>query len=206
MIKELFEPSELMKALGIDPMAFMRKTEKEAEKAEDDDYVKLKKEAETAPTSPHEQELRDYIKSQKANILKRGCTHVIFHCTATQPTATVTAIMNYWKNVRKWINPGYHIIIGTNFFTVLADFARVVNGASGYNSKGLSFSYIGGIDKKGKALNTMTPFQKRAFEIIAEELLLINPKLKFIGHNEVANKACPSYKVKDEFPKIWTGK
>src|SRR5690606_6843179 len=120
-------------------------------------------------------------------------------------TATVTAIINYWKNVKKWVNVGYHILVGVDAFTVLANFSTVTNGALNYNSKGLHFSYIGGIDKNGKPKNTMTAFQKRTFEIIAEELLLISPKIKIFGHNEVANKACPSYKVKEIYPQFWTG-
>lgn len=202
MIKEIFEPTEFMKAMGINPMAFLH----ESEKQEDDDFIDLTNLPETLPTCKFEQELREYIRSQKSIILKRGVKSVTFHCTATQPTATVTAIVNYWKNVRKWINPGYNIIIGVDFFTVLANFNTIVNGAVGFNAKGLHFSYIGGVDEKGKAKNTMTSFQKRIFVIIAEELILIVPNIKFFGHNEVANKGCPSYKVKDEFPEFWTGK
>lgn len=206
MIQEIFEPTAFMKAMGIDPMAFVRKAEKEAQKEEDDDFVKLKNEPEECPTCKFEQELREYIRGQKSNIIKRGVKSATFHCTATQPNATVTAIVNYWKNVRKWINPGYNIVIGVDFFTVLADFNTIVNGALNYNSKGLHFSYIGGIDEKGKAKNTMTDFQKWIFEVIAEELVAILPTIKIFGHNEVANKACPSYKVKDVYPNYWTGK
>lgn len=163
----------------------------------------IKVEAEEAPTAKDVSELIDYLTNFK---ITRSITHAVGHCTATQSTATVTSIMNYWKNNLKWSAPGYAIIVGTNFYTVLATPNSVTNGASGYNGKGIHISYIGGIDLNGKAKDTMNDYQKAIFEVFFSTMKKKIPTIKCIGHNEVANKACPSFKLKDKFPNFWTGK
>lgn len=158
---------------------------------------------ETSAVSTDEGELRAYLQSQ---IIKRKITHAVVHCTATQPTTSVSSIVNYWKNNLGWKSPGYHIIIKPEGFTVLLNFNGVSNGAIGYNGTGVHFSYVGGIDKQGKPKDTRNEWQKKAIAICLEEMKVKFPNLKVIGHNEVANKACPSFKVKDEYPDFWTGK
>lgn len=175
----------------------------EAHTQEDEKIIVNTDIKETTPGSRLENELRDYIRRA---ILTRNISYIFLHCTATQPEATVSSILNYWKNNQGWKNPGYHILCGVDKFTVLSSFNDVSNGAKGYNSNGIHLSYIGGIDKKGKAKDTRTDFQKRFFEICLEELKKKLPKAKVVGHNEVASKACPSFKVRDEYPKYWTGK
>jgi len=175
----------------------------EARVSEDSDLMIIAEEfEEIIPICKIEQELRDYIKSAE---IKRKLTHLVVHCTATQPTATVTAIQNYWKNVRGWKSPGYHIILPQEGFTVLSDFNSITNGALGYNERGVHISYIGGIDKSGKAKDTRTDMQSKLIEIFIEEMVERFPHIKVIGHQEVAAKSCPSFKVKDEYPTYWTG-
>ncbi len=170
---------------------------------EDSSYAGMIALPEEHPISESEQELRAYI---QASHITRRITHAVVHCAATQPTASVSSILNYWKNVLKWKNPGYHILIGQKGFTVLANFNEVTNGAVGYNGNGVHISYIGGIDKAGKPLDTRNDLQKRLIQVCLEELKKKIPTLRVIGHNEVAAKACPSFKVKDAYPQFWTGK
>jgi len=170
---------------------------------EDTDLMQVATLPEEHPTSVNEDELRSYFK--EAHITRR-ITHAVVHCAATQPTATVSSILSYWKNHLGWKNPGYHILIGLKGFTVLSDFNNVSNGAIGYNSNGVHFSYIGGIDRSGKPLDTRTELQKRLMQVCLEEIKLKVPGIHIIGHNEVANKACPSFKVHAAYPTFWTGK
>lgn len=187
MIQELYKVSSLL----------------ESSFNEDANYTGMIALPEQHPISASEQELRAYI---QASHITRKITHAVVHCAATQPTASVSSILNYWKTVRKWQNPGYHIILPQEGFTVLADFNQVTNGAIGYNGTGVHISYIGGIDKTGKPLDTRTALQKRLIHIFLEELKKKIPTLRVIGHNEVANKACPSFKVKENYAQFWTGK
>jgi N-acetylmuramoyl-L-alanine amidase len=82
------------------------------------------------------------------------------------------------------------------------DFNFISNGVAGFNSDSINISYIGGIDVKAKAIDNRTPQQKETFKTIYE---LFKHKLNgvtFHGHNEFSNKACPSYKVKDDLM-VW---
>jgi N-acetylmuramoyl-L-alanine amidase len=178
----------------------------EPEKYEDEDEVIIPIEEiapEQAPICKDEQALREFVRNAK---ITRRITHLVVHCTATQPEATITSIQNYWRNSLGWKSPGYHIILPTNGFTSLLDFNGVSNGASGYNQIGVHISYIGGIDKLGKAKDTRTEMQTRLINAFIEEMKLRIPNIKVLGHNEIANKACPSFKVKNEYPQHWTGK
>jgi N-acetylmuramoyl-L-alanine amidase len=150
---------------------------------------------ENTPTSNYVYELINLI--QKSNIT-RSINRVIFHCTATQPNATVTSIQKYWKESLKWDSPGYHIIVKANgSWTQLQDFNRPTNGVRGHNSRSIHISYIGGIDSKGKAFDSRTPEQ---LVILEDIYILLKDKLKgvsFHGHYEFSNKACPSFNVKN---------
>jgi hypothetical protein len=121
---------------------------REAQLAEDPEILEIVEEAEECPICEEEESLRAYIRE---SVITREIKRIIIHCTGTSPKATVTSILNYWKNVLKWLNPGYHIIYPEVGFTVLADFNSVTNGVKGFNSTAINLSYIGGIDDKGKA-------------------------------------------------------
>jgi N-acetylmuramoyl-L-alanine amidase len=176
---------------------------KEAQIQEDADLVVIPVNVpEQAPICKNEQELRDYIRNAK---ITRRITHLFVHCTASQPHATVSSIQNHWRTLG-WRNPGYHILLPREGFTVLMDFNGVSNGVAGFNTHGVHISYIGGINPQGRPLDTRTPMQTRLIEVFIEEMVKRFPNIKVLGHNEVAAKACPSFQVKKEYPKYWTGR
>lgn len=149
---------------------------------------------EKEPISPSIKELINLISSSN---ITRNIEKLVFHCTATSQKATVSAIVNYWKNNLGWRNPGYHIIVrpdGT--WTQLLDFNGISNGVGGMNSKIINISYIGGVDRNGRALDNRTKKQKEVFETIYRMFKEKIPKLTFHGHNEFSQKTCPSFNVK----------
>ena len=149
---------------------------------------------ESQPTCSNIIELINLI--NKSNITRK-ITKLVFHCTASHQTATVEAIIKYWKK-KGWTNPGYHIIVKPDgSWTQLQDFNRITNGVSGINATSLHISYIGGIDAKGKAFDNRTIDQKEIFETIYYTFKTKLPNITFHGHNEFSNKSCPSYIVKD---------
>jgi N-acetylmuramoyl-L-alanine amidase len=197
MIKAIF-PS--LQQLSLD---VVKNRLKEAQTQEDADLVIIPVNVpEQAPVCKNEQELREYIRNVK---ITRRITHLFVHCTASQPHATVSSIQNHWKTLG-WRNPGYHILLTQEGFTLLMDFNGVSNGVAGFNTHGVHISYIGGIDRNGKALDTRTTMQCRLIEVFIEEMIKRFPNIKVLGHNEVSNKACPSFKVKNEYSKFWTGR
>ena len=133
--------------------------------------------------------------------MRRLVKYCVIHCTATQPNASVQAILNYWKSIG-WKRVGYHILIeedGTAH--QLAPFSEITNGVKGFNMESIHISYIGGIDKKGKPMDTRTEAQKASIlKAIKEALEWSGKKLIIQGHRDFGvNKACPSFDAKAEY-------
>lgn len=85
----------------------------------------------------------------------RTIKYIVVHCSATPQDATVQSILDYWKNILKWKNPGYHYIIKPSGEIVqLLDEDKPSNGVAGYNSQSVNICYIGGIMANGKRLIT----------------------------------------------------
>lgn len=150
---------------------------------------------EVQPTCPRLSELINLI---NGSAISRNITRLVFHCTATHQTATVEGILRYWRERLKWSNPGYHIIVRSDgSWTQLQDFNRVSNGVAGINSTSLHVSYIGGIDRNGRASDNRTEAQTEVFETVYNTFKNKLPKITFHGHYEFSNKACPSFNVQN---------
>lgn len=132
----------------------------------------------------------------------RQIKFIAVHCTATQPSATVASITNYWKTKLNWKNPGYHYIVKADGEIVnLLPIEHVSNGVAGYNSVTINISYIGGIDAKGKAKDTRTDAQKASLLKIIKEMKSKFPSAKIQGHRDFpgVKKACPSFDAITEY-------
>ena len=91
----------------------------------------------------------------------RNIKYIVTHCTATKQDAKISSIVNYWKNVLNWKNPGYHFIIDqAGNICKLQDITKIANGVQNYNKYSVHIAYIGGIDKAGKPLDNRTLKQK----------------------------------------------
>ena len=134
----------------------------------------------------------------------RKINYIAIHCTATQPNATKQSILNYWKNTLKWRSVGYHRLIDANgVIHELANYEQVTNGVKGYNSNSIHFSYIGGIDERGKAKDTRTLKQKESLLYLIKQAKKLYPNAIVQGHRDFgANKACPSFDAKNEYKNL----
>ena len=134
----------------------------------------------------------------------RKINYIAIHCTATQPNATKESILNYWKNTLKWRSVGYHRLIDANgLIHELANYEQVTNGVKGYNSESIHFSYIGGIDERGKAKDTRTLKQKESLLYLIKQAKKLYPNAIVQGHRDFgANKACPSFDAKSEYKNL----
>ena len=127
---------------------------------------------------------------------------IVIHCTATQPNATKQSILDYWKNILKWKSVGYHRLIDANgVIHELAKYEQVTNGVKGFNSNSIHFSYIGGVDEKGKPKDTRTLKQKESLLYLIKQAKKQFPNAIVQGHKDFKGvaKACPSFEAKKEY-------
>lgn len=79
---------------------------------------------------------------------------------------------------------------------------EISNGAKGYNSVARHVVYVGGAANTKEAWmksyppkDTRTEAQLKTMECYVKFTILRHPNIKVVGHNQVANKACPSFNV-----------
>lgn len=135
----------------------------------------------------------------------RDIDKIIVHCSATpEGRHTTVEEIRQWHLQRGWKDIGYHYVIYLDG-TIHRGRPESVVGAhcSGYNKNSIGVCYIGGVDKDGKTpKDTRTEGQKRALIEILNRLKKEYPKATLHGHNEFANKACPSFNVKEEYKNL----
>lgn len=135
----------------------------------------------------------------------RDIDKIIVHCSATpEGRHTTVEEIRQWHLQRGWKDIGYHYVIYLDG-TIHRGRPESVVGAhcSGYNKNSIGVCYIGGVDKDGKTpKDTRTEEQKRALREILNRLKRDYPKATLHGHNEFANKACPSFNVKEEYKNL----
>lgn len=133
----------------------------------------------------------------------RTIDNIFIHCTATQPTASVKALLNGFR-ARGWHAPGYHYLIDADGTLLqLWPEERVANGVQGYNAHSIHVAYIGGIDPEGHPKDSRTPAQYATLETTIRMLHWRYPQARIRGHREVnPHKACPSFNVGQELPKM----
>lgn len=134
----------------------------------------------------------------------------MLHCTATPAGKNITA-----DDIRKmhtspppkgrgWKQVGYAdtILLDGKVVNLVPydkndtiEPREITNGAVGMNAVTRHISYVGGVDKNGKPDDTRTPEQTTAMKNYVYDFLRQYPRAKVLGHNQVAQKACPSFDV-----------
>ncbi len=135
---------------------------------------------------------------------------LVIHCTATPPGREVSAKdIRDWHTLpeprgRGWKQVGYTDLIHLdgsverlvpNNEDAYVDGWEITNGAKGYNSTSRHIVYAGGVDKNGTPMDTRTPKQKEALKRYVIDFHRRFPFAEIVGHNQLANKACPSFDV-----------
>jgi N-acetylmuramoyl-L-alanine amidase len=135
---------------------------------------------------------------------KRKIDEIILHCTATPEGEEFSnAQIKQSHLARGFSDIGYHFVIGLNG-EVRPGRAEAIAGAhcTGHNTRSIGVCYVGGSPPRStpnwKKLwkDTRTAAQRAALEKLVKELLRRYPGATVHGHNEFANKACPSFNVK----------
>lgn len=136
----------------------------------------------------------------------RTINKIIIHCSATAEGKDYTVQqIRQWHTApqpkgRGWRDIGYHYII---YRDGSIHAGRPVEQAGahtlGHNAHSIGICYIGGCAADGKTpKDTRTPAQKAALVRLVAELRGKYPAATVHGHNEFANKACPSFNVRKD--------
>lgn len=132
---------------------------------------------------------------------KRTINEIIVHCTATPEGRdyTVEQIREQHKS-QGWNDIGYHYVV---YRDGSIHEGRDVNTAgahcNGHNAHSIGVVYVGGCDKAMRPKDTRTDAQKESLYFLLKVLKRHYPQTTIHGHNEYANKACPSFNVKTEY-------
>ena len=145
--------------------------------------------------------------------MSKALEYLVIHCTATPAGREVSSDeIRHWhtdpvsKGGRGWKQVGYtdmiHLdgqverLVGNNE-DANVDPWEITNGAKGYNAISRHIVYVGGVDANDvkAARDTRTAAQKEALRKYVQDFHKRFPKVKIIGHNQVSNKACPSFDV-----------
>lgn len=145
--------------------------------------------------------------------MRKPLEYLVIHCTATPEGREVSSSeIRRWhtspvsQGGRGWKQVGYTDMIHLdgrverlvpNNEDANVDPWEITNGAKGYNAISRHVVYVGGVDANDvkKARDTRTPAQKEALKRYVLDFHKRFPKVKIIGHREVAKKACPSFDV-----------
>lgn len=146
---------------------------------------------------------------------KRKLQYLIIHCTATPPTLDLgaTQIRAMHCNPvsaggRGWRVPGYSDVIRMNGAIEelvpnnddsWVDPREITNGAVGLNAVSRHVAYVGGVVANTRgglvARNTLNAQQEAALLAYIREIIADNEDVQVAGHNQFANKSCPSFSV-----------
>ena len=136
----------------------------------------------------------------------RDLNRIILHCAATREGKdfSVDTIREWHVNGRGWSDIGYHWVIRLDG-SIEGGRPLEKSGAhtKGHNKDSVGVCYIGGCDADGKPKDTMNPEQEKAWRMIVLSLRTLYGDLTIHGHNEFANKACPSFIVKEKFADMY---
>ena len=130
----------------------------------------------------------------------RTINQIIIHCSAT-PEGREVSVENIrrWHRQRGFADIGYHYVIHLDG-TIEPGRAEHAVGAHclHHNQNSIGICYIGGTDRQGNPKDTRTPAQTAALVQLLKQLTdRYNLPLTAIhGHNEFAQKACPSFDVR----------
>lgn len=144
--------------------------------------------------------------------MSKSLKYLVIHCTATREGREVSSNeIRHWhtdpvsKGGRGWKQVGYTDMIHLdgrverlvkNNEDEWVDPWEISNGVAGYNSVSRHVVYVGGYAADGQTVkDTRTSAQGAALEKYVREFHRRHPRVKIVGHNELAAKACPCFDV-----------
>lgn len=136
----------------------------------------------------------------------RKITKIIIHCSATPEGKHFTVQqIRAWHTTPKpkgngWRDIGYHFVIYLDGSVHAGrPIEQIGAHTRNHNANSIGICYIGGCTADGKTpKDTRTEAQKAALISLVKKLKGVYPQATVHGHNEFANKACPSFNVQKD--------
>lgn len=131
--------------------------------------------------------------------MRKSTEYIIIHCTASKPSMDVdVATIDRWHRERGFLSCGYNFVLkrdGTK--EVARSLMEAGAHAKGYNHKSIGIVMAGGVAEVDVTIpeNNFTNEQWATLYNLITDLKEQFPDAKVIGHNEISNKACPSFDV-----------
>lgn len=143
--------------------------------------------------------------------MSKALQYLVIHCTATPEGRHISS-----DDIRRWhlspapVGRGWKQVGYTDMFHVngvverlvknnddaFVDGWEITNGAVGVNDRARHIVYVGGLAINGKtAKDTRNVAQMESMKKYVVNFNRRFPKVKIVGHNELAAKACPSFDV-----------
>jgi N-acetylmuramoyl-L-alanine amidase len=136
---------------------------------------------------------------------------LIIHCTATPEHREVTSDeIRYWHLSPPPIGRGWHRVGYSDMIHLDGTIENLIpyneddnvdpweltNGVSGENSISRHIVYVGGMTQDNKKeLDTRNKEQLITMALYVRNMIKNHPAIKIAGHNQFAQKACPSFNV-----------
>ncbi len=129
----------------------------------------------------------------------RTISLIIIHCSATREGKRLTFAECRRDHIahRRFKDIGYHYYIDREGVIWPGRPEQEVGAhCRNHNKHSIGVCYEGGLDRQGRPKDTRTQAQKRAMEVLLEELHERYPRALVVGHHDLDPlKACPCYDV-----------
>ena len=130
---------------------------------------------------------------------------LIVHCSATRCDRPFSVESLIATGEARFGQVSYHYYVRRNGDVVplLPESVQGVH-ARHYNYCSLGICYEGGLDEKGRAVDTRTPAQKASLYQLLKNLREDYPDARIMGHRELPHvaKACPCFDASAEYKEL----
>ena len=141
----------------------------------------------------------------------RKINKIIIHCSATREGRNYDVEeIRRWHLKRGWSDIGYHYLIHLDGnIEEGRPIERMGAHTTGQNRNSIGICYVGGVEATRNSKGKFTPKDTRTLEqkdslikLMHELIYKYNKDMTIHGHNEYANKACPSFNVQEEYANL----
>lgn len=131
----------------------------------------------------------------------RNLNNIILHCSATKEGAHIdVSTIRRWHKEFGWKDCGYHFVIYLDgSINIGRPIDQVGAHTKGHNKESIGVCYVGGIGLDDKPKDTMNEKQELGLFELIYSIRTMFGWMPLSGHNEYANKACPSFNVPEKY-------